>query len=149
MEEEEQADDWLPDITVDFYATILEGHTTIVQDILDGLQSVNESKWEGYSASDLFPDLLQNGANLNATCTVKDLKVIAQVLEVQTGQKFFTAKYSKWKNVNLIVEAFNLKNLLPPPQQQFNPLKTLKSLTYICNVIVNDKKYLNICLQSS
>ena len=149
MEEEEQADDWLPDMTVDFNAMILEGHTTIVQDILDELQSVNKSKWEGYSASDLFPDLLQNGANLNATCTVKDLKVIAQVLEVQTGWKFFTAKYSKWKNVNLIVEAFNLKNLLPPPQQQFNPPKTPKSLTYICNIIVNDKKYPNICLQSS
>ena len=37
MEEEEQADDWLPDMTVDFNATILEGHTTIVQDILDEL----------------------------------------------------------------------------------------------------------------
>ena len=42
-----------------------------------------------------------------------------------------------------------MKNLLPPPQQQFNPPKTPKSLTYICNIIVNDKKYPNICLQSS
>ena len=100
-EEEEQGDDWLPDITINFNANILEGHITIVQDILDELQSVNKSKWEGYSASDLFPDLLQNSGNLNATCTVKDLKVIAQVLEVQTGCKFFTPKVLQMEKCQL------------------------------------------------
>ena len=102
----------------------------LIEAIVTDLREFNLRKWENLTPDDLFPDMLQDVSALHSACTVKDLVVIAKVLERFTRRAWYSSKFNKAQAVNKIAQAFDCKNFL---QEWSNEAKsyTPKSLAYL------------------
>ena len=133
-------EDVLPDLQVK--QTTLEKilnnkEFALIEAIVTDLGEFNIRKWENLTPDDLFPDMLQDVSALHSTCTVKDLVVIAKVLECFTGRAWYSSKFNKAQAVNKIAEAFDCKNFL---QEWWNEAKsdTPKSLSYLVSTYLKE-----------
>ena len=81
--------------------------------------------------------MLQDVSALHSACTVKDLVVIAKVLECFTGRAWYSSKFNKAQAVNKIAEAFDCKNFL---HEWSNEAKsyTPKSLSYLVSTYLKE-----------
>ena len=66
-----------------------------------------------------------------------------------TGRCWFSLKFNKWQNVNMIVAAFNSQQVLEGPPKIEHQKKSIPSLQYMCRQVLLDKNYPTLCVQLS
>ena len=96
-----------------------------------------------------YPDILKDSEVLYEKCRVAELAKIAKVLESYTQRSFFSHQFTKAKNVNILVKAFEGSNFV---QEQVKTkrhiLHTPRSLLQSCKAVILSKSYPTICLPS-
>ena len=97
----------------------------------------------------MFPDILQNAENMNKSCTIKDIQVIAKVLELHTGCSWYNYKERKHVNINMLVQAFAGSNFLVVKDRTATKTHSVKSLQYITKEYIKRDCYPLICLQAA
>ena len=57
----------------------------VIPDMISQLQYYNRTKWADTCADELYHIILINARELLKTCTIKEINIIAKVLEQHTG----------------------------------------------------------------
>ena len=151
-----EADDHLPDLVVQpslLQRTLSSKHFDLLSTICKELIELDHDKWDGITAEAIYPDLLTSASEMMKTCRVKDVKVIADVLETFTGRKWYNYKEKKAINVNLLVSAFEGQELVNCSGEG-EGVKKMKihqppKLSLLCSQLIMSSEYSTISLQAS
>ena len=114
----------------------------VIPDMISQLQYYNGTKWADTCADELYHIILINARELLKTCTIKEINIIAKVLEQHTGQLWFTSGVLKAVNANIIVKGFR-GELLHDEQftRRNNKISNPLTLTSLVKKVVLDEEY--------
>ena len=114
----------------------------VIPDMISQLQYYNETKWADTCADELYHIILTNARELLKTCTIKEINIIAKVLEQHTGRLWFTSGVLKAVNANTIVKGFR-GELVRDEQftRRNNKISNPLTLTSLVKKVVLDEEY--------
>ena len=150
--DEEFDDDTLPDL--DGAPSLLEQSLTtqkfnILQSICKELRELDQERWGWITPDHLYPNLLTSSEQMMETFFMKDLKVIAGVLEHVTGRLWFTSQLRKAGNVNMLVKAFGSNDFVTVTSHPVIKMHNPKTLQLICRNSILSDEYPTLSLQAS
>ena len=76
-----------------------------------------------------------------ASCTIKDIQSISQIMEMHTGHVWYSPKLIKAVNVNNIISAFDGQVIIATHTKgSKNQTKHVKSLFTMCKDVLKDTR---------
>ena len=132
------------------YKVLTAANFNLLNDIKSDLAEYNPRKWTQTKLDLLYPEILRNPQALNKECTAKELHIIAKILQVFTGRKFYSPSIGKGANVNMLSKAFEGDDFISEVKRKFkravrNPI----SLTTQCRNFLMHSSYADTALQVS
>ena len=122
----------------------------LLNDIKSDLAEYNPRKWTQTKLGSLYPEILRNPQALNKECTAKELNIIAKILQVFTGRKFYSPSMGKGANVNMLSKAFEGDNFISEVKCKFkHAVKNPISLTTQCRNFLMQSSYADTALKVS
>lgn len=152
----ELGEDELPDIVpIDKMKKALSTSACrLLDQILDELMIFNEKKWHGHMTADLYPGILGSAASICKNMIVKELQIVAKVMEMHTGRVWFSYKLKKLENANIIVSAFDgvtkedTREIKEKPKvQKESNIYQPKCLKYLCKEMIKTDRFHPLFLQ--
>lgn len=132
------------------YKVLTAANFNLLNDIKSDLSDYNPRKWTQRKLDKLYPEILRNPQTLNKECTAKELIIIAKILQVFTGRKFYSPSMGKGANVNMISKAFEGDDFISEVKRKFKrAVKNPISLTTQCRNIIMQRSYADTALQVS
>ena len=103
--------DWMP-IQSGLQQLLTSQSFKLLENIAVELKEYAFDKWQHLTVSDLFPDILCDSKVLFAKCTQDEIRIISNVSESYTSRAFFNTTFTKARNANIIIRAFEGTNFV-------------------------------------